>query len=466
MKNSKLVQVLSTLSLEELSQFRKFLLSNTFNNNKLLLKLFQHLRKQLKARRPDFSKEHAFQVLFINKPYDNALMLHTMSYLFKLLGRFLAFNELYDNPHVEDLALCRAFGKRNIPKVYESVIQKTKTRIQKSPKRNIDYHLAVFELEMVDLSSKTMETRSSSINLQKTNDRLDIAYFAQKLRQCCLMIAHQNVINVEYNQGLINEVIREVEQNQLYDIPAIGIYYFSYKAQLESDNIAIFKKLQNQLISYAELFEPSELGHSYLLAINIGIKLLNKGEVHLMGEILELYKTGIETKVLFLNNRLSRYTYKNTITLAVRLKEFEWTASFINTYKELLDPRFMEESHSNGLAHLYYAQKKYEEAIKLLLVTAKSDDVFVNLDTKVLLTRIFYEQSEMVSLEAQISSFKAFIRRKNMISYQKPHYQNFISMVDKLIRLNPYDKAEKVKLRTEIEGLQPLPVKYWFLEQV
>jgi len=389
-----------------------------------------------------------------------------MSYLVRLLERFLAFNELYRNPHLEGMALCRAYRKRNMSKQFEATVRKTKNKLQKSVKRNIDHHTAVFQLEMEEFQTGVLEKRADNTNLQEVNDQLDITYFAQKLRQCCLMVAQQNVYNVEFKLGIANHVIKEVEQNNLYEIPAVGIYYYTYKAQLQSDNITVFKNLQKQLVTYTDLFEPIELGQSYLLAINIGIKLLNKGETALMKEILELYKTGIDSKILLFNDQLSRFTYKNTITLGIRLKEFDWVSSFISIYKDLLDPRFQEESYHYGLAHLSYAKKNYEEALKLLLVTTKSDDVFINLSTKVLLTRIFFEQNEMDSLEAQINSFKIFIRRKNMITYQRPHYRNFINAVSKLIRLNPYDKSAKTVLRQEIAVLQPLPVKYWFLEQL
>lgn len=466
MENSKLVQTIALLNTNELKWFKKFLQSKMFNHNEELVNLFIHLRKQLVANHPDFSKQKAFQVIFGNVSYNNTLFLHKVSHLFKCLERFLAFNELYSDQHTESIALCRAYRKLNVPKSVKSAIQKTKKQLEATPKRNIDYHLSVFQLEMEAFTTQGLEKRSDTTNLQEINDQLDITYFAQKLRQCCLMITHQNVFKAEFELGIAQNVINEVEQKQLYTIPAIGIYYYSYKALMDSENIQAFKDLQNQLVSYAELFDPIELGQQYLLAINIGIKFLNRGEDQLMTEILELYKTGIESNVLVFNNRLSRFTYKNTVTLAIRLKKFEWVAYFLTKFKDFLDPNYQEESYNYGRAHLLYAQKNYAGALQLLFTNVKSDDVFSNLSTKVLLSRIYYEQNEFDSLEAQINSFKSFIRRKNMITYQQTHYQNFINMMNKLIRLNPYDKSAKTALREEIEVLEPLPVKYWFLEQV
>lgn len=466
MKQSKLIEVISLLSPEELAWFKKFLLSKMFNNNDQLVILFNHVRKQLNARRPDFSKQKAYYVVFGSRNYDNAVMLHTISYLFKALERFLAFNELYSDPHAESLALCRAYRKRNAPKFLTSTLNRTKKQLQKSQKRDIDHHLSCFRLEMESYLTQGIVIRSDLTNLQEINDQLDITYFSQKLRQCCFMVSHQNVYHAKFEIGMNQNVIQEVEQKQLYNIPAIGLYYYSYKAQLDSESVSAFKQLQKQLVKYSGLFQPFEIGQCYLLAINIGIGLLNKGSDQLLNDTFELYTKGIESKVLIFNNRLSPFTYKNIIAIALRMKKFDWLSQFIIEYKELLDPRYQEVYYNWGLANIYYIQNKYEDALKLLLMNTSNDDLFSVIDTKVLLVRIFFELNEIDSLDAQISSLRTFLRRKNITGDKQLNYQNFIHTVNKLVRLNHYDKNKKQLLLEEIENLQPLPVRYWFLEQL
>lgn len=466
MENSKLLIVLKSLTKKERSLFKRFLTSKIFNQNTPVVHLFDYLRQELNANNPDFSKESAYREVFDRQDYNNKELLHLMSNLFKLTEQFLTHLELNRGASQQALALCKSYSKRNLGKLLNASLKKTTLQIQANPKRNIDYHEKVFELEQEVFTSLLVKKRSTETNLQKVSNQLDIVYFAKKLSQCCTMLAQQNVYNSEFDFSIVEEVVKEVESKQLYDIPAIGVYYYAYKAQKDAGNITYFTQLQQQLVAHSDLFEPTELGDIYLMAINSGIKWLNKGDLKLMKELLELYKSGITSKVLLFNDQLSRFTYKNTLTLAIRLKEFEWAAEFIHAYKELLDPRFREESHSYSLAHLHYAQKEYDQALQLLLLTAISDDVYVNLSAKVLLTRIYYEQNQFDALEAQVESFKTFIRRKIMISYQRPHYRNFINTMNKLIRLNPYDKTAKQQLKQEIEVLQPLPVKYWFLEQV
>jgi len=64
MKNSKLVILLSSLSQKEHSLLKRFLCSKIYNQNALVIALFDHLRKQFKSTKPDFSKEGIYKAVF------------------------------------------------------------------------------------------------------------------------------------------------------------------------------------------------------------------------------------------------------------------------------------------------------------------------------------------------------------------------------------------------------------------
>jgi len=56
--------------------------------------------------------------------------------------------------------------------------------------------------------------------------------------------------------------------------------------------------------------------------------------------------------------------------------------------------------------------------------------------------------------------------RKKAIGYHKANYKNIIRLTKKLLKLNPFSKAQKEKLRLEIEQSQPLTERKWLLEQL
>ena len=159
-------------------------------------------------------------------------------------------------------------------------------------------------------------------------------------------MAHQSVYKTDYDFDITEAVIQEIERKNLTNVPAITIYYNSYQAQTQTDTLQYFKALNEGLVQHAELFELVEMRDIYLLAINVSIKNLNKGKMELMPELLALYKSGIEKKILLNNGILSRFTYKNVIALALRSKEFAWVEAFMEAHTPLLESQFREETLS------------------------------------------------------------------------------------------------------------------------
>jgi len=91
------------------------------------------------------------------------------------------------------------------------------------------------------------------------------------------------------------------------------------------------------------------------------------------------------------------------------LKEFEWVESFINTYELKLEKKYRKDSFAYNLAFLHYCRKQYDKAISQLQ-QVKFDDVFLNLDARNLLRKIYHELEEYEALDAPVM-FIDVIRR-------------------------------------------------------
>lgn len=465
MEGNKLIRAFNSLTAKEMRLFKRFLESKMYNQNTEIVALFDHLRIQTTRDQPNYSKELMHQKLFGGKPFKDKHIRDIMSYLFKALEKFLSLNEYQTDIGRELLDLCKAYRKRNLPKLFDSATNKAKQLIEKG-RRDLEYHEFNYRIQWEQYHASFRKRRSKANNLQEVSDSLDINYFANRLRHCCVMLSHQSVYNIHYDMGLVDGVIEEVRRKELLHIPAIGIYYYGYLALTNSENLQYFKALQNSLITSVELFEIDEMKDIYLLAINIGIKNLNQGNLEFIPVLLEIYKSGVANKILLTNELISPFTYKNVIALALRMKQFDWAKKFIDGFRHSIESPTSEAIYAYNLAKLQFEKKAYEEALSLLTSTTSSGDLYISLDTKILLSRIYYEQGDMDALENVLESFKTFIRRSKIISYHKSSYTNFLNCLNKLISFNPYDKEEKAKLRTEIEQLQPLPDKYWFLEQL
>jgi hypothetical protein len=90
----------------------------------------------------------------------------------------------------------------------------------------------------------------------------------------------------------------------------------------------------------------------------------------------------------------------------------------------------------------------------------------VQLNAKMMLLKIYYELDEVDALESLLESMRAYLNRKEVTGYYRSNYQNIIRYTRKLVRINPYDKAPKEKLRQEIQQVNPLTEREWLLRQL
>jgi len=456
MKDSKLVLTLNTLSKEDLLAFHHFLRCKLFNKREDAIRLLDYLRQELKTTKAKLNKELIFKELFPEKSYSQRAVRDMMAYLSGPLNQFLVYKKLHAHREDELIALCKAFRERHLFKQFETTTKKVIAHQRQSPLRDSEYHYRNFRLEQEKYYSSTQKGRADKTNLAEVAKSLDISYFA-----------HQSVYNISYNFRIVDEIIEEVKQQDLLHIPAISIYYYCYLAQVFPENVSYFKALRNILITNVGLFRKEEMKDIYLLAINIAIKRNNQGHRELIPDLLELYQSGIDQKILLNNNVLSRYTYKNAIAVALTQKRFAWIEDFMAAYTPLLETEYRDITYQYNLAVLHFEKKEFEKASSYLLKLTSNDDVYINIDTKILLARIYYKQNNITDLMALIESFrKVLSRKKKILGYLHKRYSNFLICLNKLVAHNPYDKAARLALLEEIESIQPLAYRSWFVEQL
>ena len=111
-------------------------------------------------------------------------------------------------------------------------------------KKNAAYYQLNYELAKEEFSYHGENSRSIPIDLQEISQVLDISFMADKLKRSCIILSQQVVLKIEYDLGLINEVISRLEANPDYlEIPSIAIYYYAYRSILDSDDDASFNQL-------------------------------------------------------------------------------------------------------------------------------------------------------------------------------------------------------------------------------
>jgi hypothetical protein len=434
MQDSKLFQLFQALPRKEVLRLRKFLASPCNNKREDVVQLFEYLVAVGDA--PTYSG--AWDFVFPEAPEDLPELRRVMSYLQKLMDDYLCQCELRKDPGLCHTLRLKAYHKLRLDKPFRYGLNQFKLTLEKSSLRDAGHYYNQYQFHFARYNS--IRERSGDVRpaLQSMSDHLDTFFVLNKLKIACAGLTSTQLFGSEYQLDFLQEVIEKIESEGYRPIPAIGIYYNVYLTLHDPSRESAFFELKQQIQEHAELFEAEEIRSIYLLAINYCIKQINLGKGEFLGEVLDLYRYGLESEVIFESGQLSPWTYKNICSAGLKVRDFEWVDTFLHTYKNRVPESYRESFFHYNLAELKLARKDYQGVVALLNPVQFKDPISA-LNARITLIKAYFELQDSEGVETQLENFKQMLRRKENLTYHKAHYKNFIRFTRKLNNLKPLD---------------------------
>jgi hypothetical protein len=464
MLGSQLLQIIKSLNKRDMRELHKVVLSPYFNQREDVVLLFEEIEKSLNDKLPDLSKEKIYRNVFPNKKYDDVLMRQVMSYLYKIIQKYLITEGVLQNEMESQLYLNHALRQRNADKVLEKQLNESLQIVYKQEFKNAKYHYLKYMLHIEEYEYYSKKKRTSELNLQRISDELDFFYLSERLRQACIMYSHQNISNHHYNQPLLENTIEQIGQIKNLP-PSVIAYYHNYKALTELDNEENYHQLKKIILEQGYFFPENERRNLYIATTNYCIRRLNQGEKSFGFEALELYRSRMQNNVLLENGIFPPYSYNNILMLALKSEEYEWAEKFLYDFKQYLPEKERENIFQYNLALFYFRTGKYSEAMDLLQ-KVNLNDVLYNLDARRLLARIYYDLDEINALQSLIESSKVYLHRQKGIGYHHDMYTNFFRFLEKMMKMDMKKAEARLILRGEVEGTQLLAEREWLLQKL
>ncbi len=464
MLQTRIWQSLKSLPAPKKNSFGKFLKSPYFNQREDLCQLYESIHQAMDSEK-EVSKAEIWAATFSDKKYSAQNLRLLMSYLQKLFEQFIAVeNLMLDKIQIK---LTNASWFRNVgnEKLYNSILKDAKTRLEKQPFRNTDYFYQSYHLELEKYKSASRLKPDEDANFQQVVDSCDLAFLAIKLRDSCLLLAHDQIYKWGFDAGFLDKVFEYVKEKELLSTPAISMYYHCYKMLQFPEEESYFQTFKKSLLEHGHLFEKDETKDLYLMAINRGIRKVNDGFLNYCYDIMDFYKEGLEKDYLLQNGILSRFTYHNIVSFALYVDETNWVETFVDTKSILLEKRYRERMVSFSQAKIAYHLKDYDAAISLLQ-RANYHDQLLNLSARTLLLKIYYEIEEIDLLQSHLDAFSSYLRRKSGLGYHRTHYRNLIKYTKRMLSLPSSDKNAISTFRKKVEDEELLTDKQWLLDRV
>lgn len=397
---------------------------------------------------------------------DQKRIYHLSNYLLEALEAFLALEHWQEQPHQVHAETVAALRKLQLPEQAGSMLRYARRRLEQDHHRGLAHHQYEYRLQSEAYHLSLQQGRAKTHNAQTLSDAQDIAFICDKLRTGCLLLSHESVTKQNYDKGLLQNVLEFLEGHSYLEIPAVAAYYHGYHAQLGAPGSEDhFSELKTLLQTRASLFSLEETHDLFLMAINFCIRKINRHENAYMREIFELYQSGLEHGALLEGGVLSRWTFNNITTTALRLREFSWLERFLQEFAPLLPEEHRDGAVHFNLARFHYEKNEWRAAMKHLL-QIEYDDVLQNLSAKILLGKIYFELGEHDALENQLDSIQIYIRRKKVLGYHRDNFMAFVRFIRKTMAIPASDQLEKQRLRQEIQNTLVLTEREWLLSKL
>ena len=454
MYNSKLFELISSLSVNEQKSLLEFLPFSTLSNHATLYKLIDFTIKQINAKKRNdnsLERRNVFQHIFPKEMYNEHKINKLLSDGNKAIEGFIVFQTITQDSLYHQMALIDFYQRKGLDKYFENEIKQTESLLK-------DKAESVKKLNSII----AIKEKSYEFDTQKNIRQANFQDIYDVIRN------YSQLIEIKYrNYALINlhpDLIDTENTSCLYQI-----HILIHKLLIRHDLIDEYKECYQLIITNKDNIETDELRDCITILIAITIKQVHDDLENSRENLFSLFVFLITNNlVLQADKTISSAIYKNVTTIGLFLQRLVYVDNFIETYKNNLPEEVQEDVYSYNKAHLLYYKKEFESVLQLISTT-KYKDVFYRLDSRVLLIKTYYalektDASYFDILNNSINAFKKYVyTNEELNDYYKTRYKNFIKSVLKLIQLNS-DKIQTQKYIEELNANKDVLEHKWLMD--
>jgi len=468
MRQSKLLDLLRTLSARQTARLEEYLASPFFNKNEELLAFYRFL----KGFAPDFRQEGLDKKNVLEKgipgvSLDPRRLAYLMSDLLKLAEGFLTVEILLEDTPLTNRTLLEIYFGKELTKHYHGIMEKAERQLEEYPFRNAEFYYLQFQLRQLEYLHSDQSQRTYNPFLQNAANALDAFYLVEKLRLSCAMVNLAQLINVEYDLRWTGEVLQIAERSPEFQTPVIQVYLSLFRMLKHPETPDYYFDAKEQLFAHSQKLDKAELTRLSGALFNFCSRRINRyNDPVFWKEYLEVGKFLLREELILEEGRLSPWLYKNLVTAGLQLRDLEWTHAFIQEYRDRLPETYQEPLYEYNLAHYFYHLGQYDEAQRTLM-QVEFRDVFLAVTTRSLLIKIFYETGQTELLFSHLEAFRIFIIRNKLLPGQiRKQVQQFLDFTRKLARIERFEAEKLPALAEQLPDASNILHRDWLVEKI
>ena len=468
----QLQKIIKALDDKILEKAKDFFASDYFIRQKKYQKVFNHLVEN-KHLETDELKLKLWKAIYPDKDYKDEAV---RKLLFEVQSKLLEFFSIEESIK-DDYILTRNLNKFILKNQLNFLKNKQQRQLDKIQfQREVLDSEAYYDLYTAqrhviwtedDFARKLRYDNEEEFtnNLNRLNSLLDTAYAIEKIR----LLLHQNNFNLLTGKEVDciddKNISKLIKEDDLENSLLSKIYQDKFHVLIHGTEELNIKELLEKIriVCRGNLDEGLELFDNLS---NFIADQLNRGQDKFQ-EQFELFRFGLESKVLLKANNIDPTDFRNIVIVACRVSEFDWALNFVEEYRTYLAPEYRHSAFSFNKARIYMNMKRYGDAVAMLR-DVEYDDITYNINSKLMLMHAFYELDEYDVLESTIKAFKIFLRRRRNIA--KSRKDNFTDHCDALFNIikaeEKRDPKRLQKAQAIVDKNAAIPNRSWIKNRI
>lgn len=471
MKTTLVYSYFSSLTPKEVSLFGKYLRSPYYNEGKMLLKLYDELKRifeKSSSKEKEVSKELVYKKVYNDNNFNRAKFNQLCSEMTKHLENFIALLESENNKGEYYLNLLRGFEKRERFTEFDMIMNKVEQTYTRDFGTVADYYEIKTKAELIKHNSLSYRSSADCTpRFSVLNTYSDLFVLEHKLYIACSVILERFVRPVDYEENfdlmkiLVEHVLNKkesfIENNPVIYLQALFLDLMFNQNEKQLDNFIDELNHRYDELTFKEVNYFFEYGFVYLHSRSLRDFEFNYNAFYFLSKF--------EKKGLFKgHSRIDREKFIAYCYIGINTHNINWCLTFLQNYKHLLYKEFRPQAENLILGLCLFEQKDYEKAIEKLSLIKKPDK-FIASRIKAVLLLSFYELGYEDEMYNSIDNLKNYFKKINANDTNR--FYLLLKFFLEYLKMRKEESNTKAveKVIKEIKSYNQVAYKYWLLEK-
>lgn len=464
MKKTKLLQLLSRLTKDELNSFELYV-TQRYSSQKVPLTLLQHIA----SYHPNFEAPKMNQQIILNEvlQLENAPLKRVSNEfhkIFEWLIDFLILDHTRKGSLIREQLTLEIFRKRKLSQLFIKKAEAVKLRIKKMRLSPWNYLSLMQVSYLLYYYAATPKFKSLENHIIDTVHALKIFYQLNILKLDCELRSRSTL----FQEQAISLTPPKWEPDQASAAkPLLVELYEQFHLFTKTPSVGLFNALKERLIEiHPKISQVDNLIFLNIL-VNYAIKSLGNGDSSFITQLGQLYRFAVDQKLSLESGFISTARFRNAITVAAELNQIQWAKEFMLSHINHIPEKYRSNVLPIAQAQILFAQGRFDETLDQLHSIDNFIDFGYKVQTRLLQIKCYYELGAKYDrvILSNINSFDNSLSRNTFLTKEITNrYRNFLKILRLLVRSN------RTKTRKEILDLlntQPsIVAKPWLIAKI